>query len=194
MRVLAVLFVLLALSGCAGQASVAKQDNFDLCRSATIGELVGRDSVSHAEVLKRGLIKESEWPIMVDRRLEVGMSECAALAILRGGASVTGVNGPYKFGGDNTIIINDYDPRVPPASYTDYMKRRASEVCYSPGACYAPPIQPTQQKYVPKYLLTLKNGKVTECKSVNFAKIGTTSDNAELFTLPCMKDVPGFKK
>lgn len=192
-RGITLLAATVALAGCASQASVAKRDNFDLCRSATIGELVGADKLSRAEALKRGLITESEWPIMVDRRLEAGMSECAALSILRGNANVKGVNGPYRFGADNTVVIYDFDPREPPASATNYWRRRAAETCYTPTTCYTPPVQTVEQKYVPKYRLTFKGGKLAECRSVDFAKIDGDPSRPDLFTLPCMKEVPGFK-
>lgn len=193
-RGVAMLCAVLALSGCASQASIVGRDNFDLCRSATIGELVGADSLSRAEALKRGLIVESEWPIMVDRRLEVGMSECAALAILRGGADVKGVDAPFKFGADNRVIMYVEDPRVPPVSYVNYMRRRAAEVCYTPTSCYTKDFERATPILVPKYMMTFNKGKLTACNSVDFAKIDAKTSNEELFTLPCVKDVPGFEK
>jgi hypothetical protein len=122
------------------------------------------------------------------------MSECAALAILRGGAEIRGMNGPYEFGSDNAVIIYEFDPRVPPASYTNHMRERAAEVCYTPTICYTPTVQKVVQKSVPKYLLTFKGGRLAECKSVDFAKIDGDPFKQDIFTLPCMKDVPGFKK
>lgn len=137
---------------------------------------------------------ESEWPLMVDRQLRVGLSECAALAILRGGAEIQGVHAPYVFGTDNAVILREEDPRLPPAAYTNYMRHRAAQRCYSPGVCYTAPYETVAPKFVPKYLLAFKGGKLSECRSVDFAKVDAKVSNDELFSLPCLKDVPGFEK
>lgn len=155
------------LAGCAHEpvpGAVALDDEGQ-CRQA------GVSTSYQAELLKRGLIEAGEREDIAAHQVRNGMSECAALAAtFSKDAPYRGLKGPYHLGTDNVVVVEDADPRSWPSS--------------SPGP---------EHRTVPKYLLTLKNGKVIACRAVDISKVGRTGYAEELFVYPCAKDVPGFK-
>jgi len=86
-RCLATIVVVVTLSGCAGFTTLsspeaaASLDNLSLCkraRSNLCGGIYGcpQDKIAIAEIRKRNLIPDSEWPLIQARKIRLGMTEC----------------------------------------------------------------------------------------------------------------------
>ena len=198
------------LTGCA-KINVKTESDFQLCRQATSGGWVGHDTKRRDEMIARGLIEPEEWDEINRYTVKVGMSKCAAFAAsyYRAWGAVWNAKGGLDTSDEQKVIISAFDPRVLPASAQNAYNERAAQVVIPQGDG-RPPItyqayQPAQvqQLYVPKFLVTIKNEKVTDCKAVDINKVGVGLGNYALreskidlriFTLPCTQFVPGFRK
>lgn len=77
----------LGLGGCMtlGPDQAARMSDTQLCARAYVplrGGIYGHtsDPVAREEIRRRGLITESDWPLVDNRQIQRGMGECALLA------------------------------------------------------------------------------------------------------------------
>ncbi len=198
------------LTGCA-KINVTSEPDHHLCLKATSGGWVGHDTQRRDEMIVRGLIEPDEWDDIQSYTVKIGMSECAALAASywRAWGTVWNAKGGLDISDEKQLIISAFDPRVLPASAQNYYNQRASQVVIPQGPGRPPityqtgqPVQ-AQQLYVPKLLVTIRDGKVSDCKAVDITKVGEGLGKRDLhgrkidlriFTLPCTQFVPGFRK
>jgi len=123
-RISMAMAVVFSLSGCAGFTTLsspetaASLDDMSLCkraRSNLCGGIYGcpQDKYAIAEIKKRNLIPDSEWPLINERKIRRGMTECGLNASWGGHPKINnsvgswGVHKQYVYGSGSYVYVEN---------------------------------------------------------------------------------------